>query len=94
MRKDAIFINCARGEVVDQNALISALKSGEILGAGLDVTTPEPLPTDHELLSLPNCMVLPHIGSGSFATRDRMALRASQTISDVFEGVESEYLAC
>jgi glyoxylate/hydroxypyruvate reductase len=47
---------------VDQEGLYEALQSKAIWAAGLDVTTPEPLPTDHKLLTLPNCVVLPHIG--------------------------------
>jgi len=73
MRKDAILINTARGKVVDQAALLDALKRQEIAAAGLDVTEPEPLARDHELLSLPNVIVLPHIGSASRKTRLKMA---------------------
>lgn len=54
MKKTAVFVNISRGKVVDQDALIRALKSGTIFAAGLDVTTPEPLPPNHELLTLPN----------------------------------------
>ena len=53
---------------------------GEIAAAGLDVTTPEPLPTDHPLLTLPNCVVLPHIGSASIATRTKMAQMATDNL--------------
>lgn len=55
MKKTAVFINISRGEVVKQEDLIKALKSETIFAAGLDVMTPEPLPSDHELLKLPNC---------------------------------------
>lgn len=55
MKSTAIFVNVARGEVVDQEHLIKALKSGTIFSAGLDVMTPEPLPVGHELMKLPNC---------------------------------------
>lgn len=54
MKKTAVFVNISRGAVVDQAALIKALKNGTIFAAGLDVMTPEPLPPDHELLTLPN----------------------------------------
>ena len=54
MKKTAIFVNIGRGRTVDTDALTRALKSGTIFAAGLDVTDPEPLPTDHELLKLPN----------------------------------------
>jgi len=80
MKRTAILINTARGEVVDQPALIEALQTGIIAGAGLDVTTPEPLPVDSPLLQLPNVTVLPHIGSASIATRTKMAVIAAQNL--------------
>lgn len=55
MKSNAVLVNVSRGEVVNQEALIEALKSGTIFGAGLDVMTPEPLPIGHELMELPNC---------------------------------------
>lgn len=55
MKKTAVFVNISRGDVVNQEDLIEALKNQTIFAAGLDVMTPEPLPTDHELLKLPNC---------------------------------------
>lgn len=73
MQPHAILINAARGPVVDSEALVAALHAGTIAGAGLDVTEIEPLPVDHPLLSAPNCLVLPHIGSATIATRTRMA---------------------
>ncbi|KAA0709533.1 Glyoxylate reductase/hydroxypyruvate reductase [Triplophysa tibetana] len=73
MKKTAIFINSSRGAVVNQEDLFKALGSGQIAAAGLDVTTPEPLPTDHPLLTLNNCVVLPHIGSATYTTRGVMA---------------------
>jgi lactate dehydrogenase-like 2-hydroxyacid dehydrogenase len=74
MKKTAIFINTTRGAIVDQDALVDALKNGEIAGAGLDVTDPEPLPPTHPLAQFPNCYILPHIGSASEACRAEMAL--------------------
>ncbi|XP_076143250.1 glyoxylate reductase/hydroxypyruvate reductase [Alosa pseudoharengus] len=73
MKKTAVFINTSRGAVVNQEDLYDALSSGTIAAAGLDVTTPEPLPTDHPLLTLNNCVILPHIGSATYATRGIMA---------------------
>ena len=73
MKPSAILINTARGEVIDQEALREALERGEIAGAGLDVTTPEPLPPDDPLLAAPNVTVLPHIGSASESSRAAMA---------------------
>ena len=73
MKTTAILINIARGGVVDTDALTSALKNNEIYHAGLDVTEPEPLPRGHELLSLPNVTIAPHLGSATEQTRFKMA---------------------
>eukprot|EP00069_Balaena_mysticetus_P013705 bmy_02847T0 len=69
-----------RGEVVDQDDLYQALASGQIAAAGLDVTTPEPLPTNHPLLTLKNCVILPHIGSATHRTRNTMSLLAANNL--------------
>ncbi|KAM3171841.1 hypothetical protein ACTXT7_015784 [Hymenolepis weldensis] len=80
MKAGAVFVNIARGIMVDQEALYRALtkgvEAGGLWGAGLDVTAPEPLPTDSPLLKLPNCFILPHIGSATEETRWLMAERA------------------
>ena len=73
MKPSAIFVNTARGGVVDQTALIEALEAGTIAGAALDVTTPEPLPPDHALLRAPHLVIAPHLGSATRETRTRMA---------------------
>ena len=73
MRPTAILINTARGPIVDQAALRDALVEGEIAGAALDVTDPEPLPPDDPLMGAPNLIVVPHIGSATVAARERMA---------------------
>jgi glyoxylate reductase len=73
MKPTAILVNTARGGVVDQDALYQALVDGTIGGAALDVTTPEPLPSDHPLLKLPNVVIVPHLGSATIGTRGRMA---------------------
>ncbi len=86
MKKTAILINTSRGPVVDADALVAALENGEILAAGLDVTDPEPLPADHPLVSMPNCVVLPHIGSATVQSRDAMATLAARNLVAVLEG--------
>jgi glyoxylate reductase len=73
MKQSAYLVNTARGGVVDQVALRDALEQREIAGAGLDVTDPEPLPQDDPLLSAPNLLVVPHVGSATIRTRSRMA---------------------
>jgi glyoxylate reductase len=73
MKPTAILINTARGGIVDQPALAQALRDGVIGGAALDVTDPEPLPPDDSLLTAPNLIVVPHIGSATQRTRERMA---------------------
>ncbi|MEZ6142899.1 MAG: D-glycerate dehydrogenase [Zavarzinella sp.] len=73
MKPTAIFVNTSRGPVVDQVALANALRTKQIFAAGLDVTTPEPLPPEHELFALPNCVIAPHIASATVHTRNEMA---------------------
>jgi glyoxylate reductase len=73
MRPTATLINIARGPVVDTTALYEALRSGVIAAAALDVTDPEPLPRDHPLLALDNLTIVPHLGSATVETRQKMA---------------------
>jgi glyoxylate reductase len=73
MKPTAVFVNTSRGPVVDQDALAEALRDGTIFAAGLDVTEPEPLPPQHELYRLPNCVIAPHIASATVHTRNEMA---------------------
>lgn len=89
MKPTAILINTSRGGTVDQDALYDALVNGQIAAAGLDVTTPEPLPAEHKLLTLDNCVILPHIGSASIATRTKMATMAADNL---LAGVAGESL--
>lgn len=80
MKKSAFFINCSRGDVVKQDDLCWALENGEIGGAGLDVTMPEPLPPTHALLTYPNVVITPHIGSAVVETRVNMSLLTGRNI--------------
>ncbi|XP_073405765.1 glyoxylate reductase/hydroxypyruvate reductase-like [Dendrobates tinctorius] len=80
MKSSAIFINTSRGAVVNQEDLYQALVSKEIAAAGLDVTVPEPLPTDHPLFKLKNCVILPHIASATVETRNAMAALAANNL--------------
>jgi glyoxylate reductase len=73
MKRTAVFVNTARGPIVDEKALHDALKSGTIFAAGLDVTDPEPPRMDNPLLKLPNVIIAPHIASATVGTRNAMA---------------------
>lgn len=86
MRPGAILVNTARGGIVDQDALAAALRAGTLGAAALDVTDPEPLPPDHPLLSAPNLLVVPHIGSATHATRARMAEMAVDNLLAALAG--------
>ena len=87
MKPTAYLVNTARGPVVDTAAVVAALHAGEIAGAALDVTDPEPLPGDHPLLAAPNLLVLPHLGSATHATRERMAEMA---VDNLLAGLRGE----
>jgi glyoxylate reductase len=86
MRPTAVLVNTSRGAVVDEQALIEALKSGKLAGAGLDVFEKEPLPASSELRRLPQVTLLPHVGSATVETRMAMARRAWRNISSYLEG--------
>lgn len=89
MKPTAILVNAARGPIVDPKALYNALKNGDIAYAALDVTEPEPIPMDDPLLTLPNCIIVPHIASASRATRGKMAEMAA---ANLLAGLRGERL--
>lgn len=89
MKPNAVLVNTSRGPVVDPAALYDALRDGRIFGAALDVTDPEPMPADDPLLTLDNCLVVPHIASGSRVTRGKMAAMAA---ANLLAGVRGEPL--
>jgi glyoxylate reductase len=89
MKRTAILVNTSRGPVVDSTALVDALRDGVIAGAALDVTDPEPLPANHPLVGLDNCLVVPHIASASRATRGKMAEMAA---ANLLAGVRGQRL--
>jgi glyoxylate reductase len=89
MKKTAVLVNTSRGPVVDSMALADALKSGVIAAAALDVTDPEPIPVDHPLVGLDNCLIVPHIASASRATRGKMAAMAA---ANLLAGLRGERL--
>ena len=89
MKPTAVLVNTSRGPVVDHAALADALRAGTIFAAGLDVTDPEPIPADHPLVGLDNCLVVPHIASASRATRAKMAEMAA---ANLLAGLRGERL--
>ena len=89
MKPTSVLVNTSRGPVVDPAALEAALREGQIFAAGLDVTEPEPLPADHPLVGLPNCIVVPHIASASRVTRGKMAAMAA---ANLIAGVQGDRL--
>ncbi len=80
MKPTAVLVNTSRGPVVDQESLYTALLKKHIFAAALDVTIPEPLPFDHPLLSLENCIIVPHIASASWQTRQSMSRMAAENL--------------
>jgi lactate dehydrogenase-like 2-hydroxyacid dehydrogenase len=89
MKVSAVLVNTSRGPVIDHLALADALRGGGIFGAALDVTDPEPIPPDHPLVGLDNCLIVPHIASASRATRAKMAEMAA---ANLLAGLRGERL--
>lgn len=87
MKRNAFFINAARGEVVDEEALFTVLKNRGIAGAGVDVFTQEPIPRDHPFLQLDNIILTPHIAALTSECTVRMAVQAAQGIHEVLSGL-------
>lgn len=80
MKPGSVFVNTSRGGVVDQDALYEALVNGPLMAAGLDVTDPEPLDPAHPLVSLPHCVIAPHVGSATHEARNAMSRIAADNI--------------
>lgn len=89
MKRSAVLVNSARGGIIDTAALVDALQRGVIACAALDVTDPEPIPHDHSLMQLPNCVIAPHLGSATWKTRELMGMLAAQNL---LAGVRGERL--
>ena len=87
MKKGAFLVNTARGGVVDQEALLAALQSGQIGGAGLDVFDPEPLPQDHPLRSAPNTVLTPHMSGGTLDNLARIVGHWAENVRKHADGV-------
>ena len=88
MEPDAWLVNVARGGVVDTEALVEALRAGQIGGAALDVTDPEPLPAGHPLWDLPNCLITPHTADTEEMTRPLLAGRIAENVRRLATGQE------
>lgn len=93
MKQGAIVVNTARGAVVDQAALVEALRDGRLAGAGLDVLEKEPPEPDDELLRLPNVIVTPHVGAYSEEAITTLQERAASSVVDALSGVRPRHLA-
>ncbi len=91
MRPDTIFINISRGPVVDEAALVEALRAGQLRAAGLDVFAVEPLPAGSPLRGMPNVVALPHIGSATIEARALMARTAANDLIAVLAGRAPTY---
>ena len=95
MPPDAVVVNTARGPIVDTDALVSALRWNSIRGAALDVTDPEPLPEDHPLWNLENCLITPHTGGHTPRHWERLADIVAENVArlDAGEALENQVLA-
>jgi D-3-phosphoglycerate dehydrogenase len=82
MKKTARVINCARGGIVNETALVKALKEGKIAGCALDVYEQEPLPADSPLLAFDNCVVTPHLGAATAEAKINVAIAIAESVRD------------
>jgi len=94
MKKSAFLINTARGNVIDTEALLSCLNADKIAGAGLDVSNPEPVPSDSELFLKREILLTPHIGAASHESMVRMGRMAAEGVVDVLHGKKPQYVFC
>jgi glyoxylate reductase len=92
MKNTAFVINTSRGQIIDQRALIKALRNRWIAGAGLDVYEKEPICSSNSLLRMNNVIILPHIGSATYQTRSKMARVAAENLLNILNGIEPLYL--
>lgn len=92
MKNTAFIINTSRGQIIDQRALIKALRNRWIAGAGLDVYEKEPICSSNALLRMNNVIILPHIGSATYQTRSKMARVAAENLLNILNGIEPLYL--
>ncbi|MGY8639991.1 MAG: phosphoglycerate dehydrogenase [Verrucomicrobiales bacterium] len=91
MQNGAIILNCARGELVETDGVVEALKSGKLGGYGADVLDEEPPPADHPLLTAPNCVITSHIGSRTYESVERQAMRATNNLINFMNG-DSDFI--
>jgi D-3-phosphoglycerate dehydrogenase / 2-oxoglutarate reductase len=85
-KKGVRLVNCARGGIIKESALLAALKSGHVAAAGLDVFEEEPLPVDSELRKLPNVVLTPHLGASTAEAQDAVGIEVAEQIADVLKG--------
>jgi len=93
MKPTSFFLNAARGDVVDEPALIAALKNGEIAGAGLDVLVEEPFPADHPFMKMPNVVLTPHMAAQSQETVSKLVTMAAEGTLAVLRGEKWPHVA-
>ena len=91
MKSSSVLINVARGEIIDETALIEALQTGQIAGAGLDAFATEPLPLEHRFFRMPNVLLTPHTAGGSRGTSRRRGQAGADNVNRIGQGLEPLY---